>query len=298
MPKQSFQQNTIAMVYDFDGTLSPKSMQDYTLLPEFDIEEHKFWGEVETEVSASGADAMLVYMRILLEKARDKKIKIRREDYRQLAQRIEYFPGVEQWFDEINRCVRESGRDIQIKHYIISAGMHEILEGISIRKHFARIYASEYHFNSDGVADFPNRVINDTNKTQYLFRINKGKEEANQSINEHMNEAVRPIPFSNIVYIGDGLTDVPCMALTRRQGGHAIAVYRAEDRNGRKTCRTLLAAGRVDFIAEADYKSDSNLFRRAKLLLNAIMANIDYQRELFACKQAAGNNDPHSADPE
>lgn len=274
------QQDTIAMVYDFDGTLSPKSMQDYTLLPKLGIEEREFWADVDKEVIASGADPMLVYMRLLLERARDKDITIRRRDYRHLAQQIEYFPGVEQWFDSIDRHVHDRNSDIQIKHYIVSAGMLEILEGISIRKHFARIYASEYHFNAEGVADFPNRVINDTSKTQYLFRINKGKEQANQSINEHMDEAERPIPFSNMVYIGDGLTDVPCMALTRRQGGHAIAVYRTEDGKGQKTCQTLLDAGRVDFIAEADYRSGSNLFRRAALLLNAVMANIEYQREL------------------
>jgi hypothetical protein len=262
-------------------------MQGYTLLPEFNIEEQQFWEEVEKEVSASGADPMLVYMRLLLEKAQQKNVRIRRQDYHRLAHRIQYFPGVAQWFDNINHYVQNQNRDIQIKHYIVSAGMREILEGISIRKHFSRIYASEYHFNEEGVADFPNRVITDTNKTQYLFRINKGKEEAHQSINEHMDEALRPIPFNNIIYIGDGMTDVPCMALTRRQGGHAIAVYPENHAQGEQTCQSLLAANRVDFIAEADFQNNSKLFYRATLLLNAIMANIDYQRELHLCKQQA-----------
>ena len=285
MQASTFQQNTIAMVYDFDGTLSPKSMQDYTLLPELGIPETEFWAEVQNEVAASGADPMLVYMRLLLEKARQKNIQIRRSDYRRLAQRIEYFPGVEQWFDRVSHYVRQRSKDVRLKHYIVSAGMREILDGVSLRDHFARIYASEYHFNDAGVADFPNRVITDTGKTQYLFRINKGKEDTGQSINEHMDEDARPIPFSNLIYIGDGMTDVPSMALTRRQGGHAIAVYRQGHEDGENTCRTLLTAGRVDFIAEADYRSESKLFHRACLLLNAIIAKIDYQRELFYCRQ-------------
>ncbi len=283
MQNKTFSQNTIALVYDFDGTLSPKSMQNYTLLPKLKIKEEDFWQEVENEVISEGADPMLVYMRLLLEKARSKNIKICREDYRLLAKQIEYFPGVEQWFDIINQHVKNRSPDINVRHYIVSAGIREILEGVSIGKHFTRIFASEYHFTENGTADFPNRVITDTSKTQYLFRINKGREETHQNINEHMDESERPIPFSNMIYIGDGMTDVPSMALTRRQGGHAIAVYRAQHREGYNTCKALLHAGRVDFIAEADYRTESNLFRRARLLLNAIVSKIEYQRELYNC---------------
>lgn len=285
MRRDTFHQDTIALVYDFDGTLSPRSMQDYTLLPELNVDEHEFWSEVEREVHETGAEGMLVYMRLLLEKARERGMRIRQRDYRALAPRIEYFPGVEDWFERIGGYVRERSAHVRLKHYIVSAGMREILDGVSIRKHFARIYASEYHFDADEVADFPNRVITDTTKTQYLFRINKGREEAGESINEHMDEAVRPIPFSNIIYIGDGMTDVPSMAVTRRQGGHAIAVYRPEHARGRETCRELLNAGRVDFIAPADYRDGGELWRRTTLLLNAIMAHIEYQRELFHCKR-------------
>jgi 2-hydroxy-3-keto-5-methylthiopentenyl-1-phosphate phosphatase len=280
-----FSQNTIAMIYDFDGTLSPKAMQAYTLLPQLGIPEDEFWAEVQAEVQSTGAENMLVYMRLLLEKARERGITIRRRDYRMLAHKIRYFAGVEQWFNNINEYVRKQGRQIKIRHYLVSAGMREILEGASIKKHFSRMYASEYHFNSDGVADFPKLVITDTTKTQYLFRINKGREELAQSINEHMNEHVRPIPFSQMIYIGDGLTDVPSMAVVRKYGGHAIAVYREKHAKQLAACKELLSAGRVDFIARADYRLGHELFRRTGLLLNAIIANIEYERELFRCKQ-------------
>lgn len=285
MPGSEFSRNTIALVYDFDGTLSPKSMQDYTLLPEMGLDALAFWDTVDEEVRRTGAEPMLVYMRLLLERAREQGVEIRRRDYQALAPRIEYFPGVQTWFDRIGAYVNQRGADIHLRHYIISAGMREILEGVSIRKHFTRIYASEYHFNDDDIADFPNRVITDTTKTQYLFRINKGRETASESINEHMDESVRPIPFENIIYIGDGLTDVPSMAVTLRQGGHAIAVYRPDHDKSREVCRELLDAGRVDFIAEADYSEGGELWRRTTLLLNAIMAKIEYQRELFYSKK-------------
>ncbi|HET9653317.1 MAG TPA: hypothetical protein VFP36_14040, partial [Usitatibacter sp.] len=142
---------------------------------------------------------------------------------------------------------------------------------------------SEYYFNHHGVATFPKFLVTGTMKTQFLFRINKGIEAVTESIDEHMPEAERPIPFQNIVYVGDGMTDVPSMALSKKSGGHAVAVYDPRGAKGRATCVKLLDAGRVDFIAEADYRRGSKLSRRVELLLDAIIANIAYNREAFRC---------------
>jgi len=196
-----------------------------------------------------------------------------------MASAIDYFPGVATWFGRMNAYVaRRSNRRVKITHYLISAGQKEILEGVSIRKHFRRIYASEYHFNHHGVATFPKFLVTDTLKTQFLFRINKGIEDVTESINEHMPESARPIPFQNMIYLGDGMTDVPSMALTKKNGGHAVAVY---GERGRDTCVKLLEAGRVDFVAKADYRKSSKLSRRVELLLDAIIADIAYRREVF-----------------
>lgn len=277
--------DTIALIYDFDGTLTPKAMQDYTLLPKLGIPAADFWAEVQQEVKQTGAENMLVYMRLLLEKAKQKNITIRKQDYRQLASKIKYYAGVETWFDNINRYVKTRHKNVNVKHYLISAGMAEILEGVSIRKHFSKMYASAYHFNKQGVADFPKLVITDTTKTQYLFRINKGKEKLSDSINEHMPEIKRPIPFEHIIYIGDGMTDVPSMALTKKNGGHAIAVYKKNDAKQLEVCQKLLQADRADFIAAADYRDSQKLYRHTTLLLDFILANIEYKRELTACKK-------------
>ncbi len=280
--KKSFFQNAIALVYDFDGTLSPQPMQEYTVLPKIGVEPAAFWALVNREARETQSDPMLVYMRHILESLERERVDVKREDFAVMAKAIQYFPGVATWFARVNGYVRrKSGARAKLHHYLISAGQKEILDGASIRRHFRRIYASEYHFNHHGVATFPKLLVTDTLKTQFLFRINKGKESVTESINEHMPEADRPIPFANMIYLGDGMTDVPSMALTKKNGGHTVAVFDPHDARGRATCVKLLDAGRVDFVAEADYRPASKLSRRVRLLLDAIIADIAYRREAF-----------------
>ncbi len=282
-----FARNTLALIYDFDGTLTPQPMQEYTVLPQLGIAPQDFWSEVNAEVCRTGGDSILTYMRLLVEKIEANKAHLSREALRTLARDVRYFPGVETWFERINRYVHtRSGGLVQARHYIISAGLSEILEGISIKHHFERIYASQYHFNHHEVACFPTIVINDTSKTQYLFRINKGREQPGESINEYMPEAARPVPFTHMLYLGDGLTDVPCMTVTKNYGGFAIAVHNPDNANSLAVCRELVAGERIDFFAEADYRSGRTLERRVHSILDLIMARILFEREQHAFKSA------------
>lgn len=276
-----FTQNNIAIVYDFDGTLSPGSMQEYTILPQLKIKPEKFWAEVAKEAKETLAEPMLVYLRKILEEAEKRNIQIKREDYQELAKNIKYFPGVDNWFLKINDFIKQNSEEVNIYHYIISAGMKEILEGISIKDYFRQIYASEYYYNHVNKATFPKILINDTIKTQFLFRINKGKENISESINQHTSQKDRPIPFENILYIGDGLTDVPCMAVTKQNRGHAIAVYNSKDKKGQEVCAELLADNRVDFIAKADYREGKDLDKKVQSILRLILAKIECAREQF-----------------
>lgn len=288
-----FIQDTIALIYDFDGTLSPQPMQEYTVLPKLGIEPAVFWKEVDAETRQRGGETMLAYMRLLLEKAENKSVHIDRNKLAGLAKNIEYFPGVESWFERINQTVKTGSKGkIRIHHYIISAGLKEILDGVSIKRHFRNIFASEYHYDHHKRATFPKLLITDTTKTQFLFRINKGIEDLRESINSHMPENKRPVPFQNMIYIGDGSTDVPSMTVTTQNGGNAIAVFRkgrdGKSRETQRTCKELLRAGRIDFVAPADYSAGSVLERRVLLLLDSIMARIEYQRELFVCRKEQG----------
>ncbi len=283
-----FQQNTLAIIYDFDGTLTPQPMQEYTVLPKIGMDAQQFWREVETESIKEQADPILTYLRLLVEKIEQARQHLSPDDLCNMASQIEYFPGVDHWFEGINKYLLDkAGANINIEHYIISAGLKEILEGTSIRQYFTRIYASEYFFDHHNVATFPKVVINDTTKTQYLYRINKGCLDISDNINEYMPESNRRIPFGNMLYIGDGLTDVPCMTVTKKEGGFAIAVHDQDNQKGIKTCKKLLAANRIDYYAPADYSADGLLDKRVKLILDLIIARIHHAREKHACQRGS-----------
>ena len=285
-----FGHNVVAIVYDFDGTLTPLPMQEYTILPQIGIKDgNKFWEEVNAEAARTNGETIVAYMRLMLEKSKAGQFPVTAENLKELAGRINYFPGVETYFDRINDYVRQNfGSDIELRHYIISAGLNEIISGSVIAKHFYKVFASQYYYDEYGAATFPNVIVNDTLKTQFIFRINKGKENLSESINLHMPHAARPIPFKNILYIGDGLTDVPCMTVIRKNGGHSIAVYQPDKSPGQKTCCELLKAGRVDFIAKADYEKDTELDRFIKLLLDNIAQGIRYEKQRFSQSQKYG----------
>lgn len=278
--KAPFEKKVIALVYDFDGTLSPRPMQEYAFLPKIGEDPKAFWAESNRIAREQKADPLITYMHLLYKKAKAKGVRIDREDLVAQGREVEFFPGVEPWFDEISEYVkiRAESQGVIVRHYLVSSGLTEIIEGTSIRHKFHNIFASEYWFDAYEMP-YPKRVITDTGKTQYLFRINKGVEDLGESINEHMPETSRPIPFSNIIYFGDGDTDVPSMAVTRKNGGHAIAVY--PPNKARVKCVNLFKAGRCDFFAPADYRRGSDLFKRTCLLLDSILANIRVREEMW-----------------
>ena len=273
-------QNTIALVYDFDGTLIPKTMQDYTIIPRLKLRSEKFWSDIMEEAEATDGEVMMIYMRQLITRASSMNIKITKSEFKLMASKIEYFKGVFTWFDNINKYLKNNHKRIKVAHYVISAGHHEILESTAIRKKLTNVFGSQYYFNEQGHATFPKVVVTDTAKTQFLFRINKGKEKVSDSINSHMPEELRPIPFENMIYIGDGLTDVPSMALIKKQNGHSVSVYPKGSKKQKKVSNDLLAAKRVDFIAEANYARNSVLFKRICLIIDMISARIKYRNEV------------------
>jgi hypothetical protein len=282
--KPGFGKKTIALVYDFDGTLSPRPMQEYTFLPKIGEDPKAFWRECNKIAREQEADPLITYMHLMYQKAKARNVRIDRDDLVALGRDVELFAGVEAWFDEIAKyiAIRAESQGVELRHYLISSGLVEIIEGTRIRPHFHNVFASEYWFEAYDLP-YPKRVITDTGKTQYLFRINKGIENLGQSINEHMAEDTRPIPFSNMIYFGDGETDVPSMAVTRKNGGHAIAVHTPG--KSKTKCIDLFRAGRCDFFAPADYTRGSELFRRTTLLIDRILANIRLEEEAWRLRR-------------
>jgi haloacid dehalogenase-like hydrolase len=273
-----FDKKTIALVYDFDGTLSPRPMQEYAFLPQIGADPVAFWAESNALATQARADPLITYMHLMYKKAKDKGVRIDRRDLVAQGRQVELFAGVETWFESIGSYIKSHAQShgVQLRHYLISSGLSEIVEGTSIYKRFHNVFASEYWFEAYDLP-YPKRVITDTGKTQYLFRINKGVEDLGLSINQHMPEAQRPIPFANMIYFGDGDTDVPSMAVMRKNGGHAVAVY--PPGKSKAKCVDLFNAGRCDFFAPADYRRGSDLFRRTCLLLDRMLANIRVEEE-------------------
>ncbi len=253
-----------AIMYDFDKTLCTRDMQEYSFIPGLGITPKTFWKEAG-ELSSAGMDRILAYMYLMLKKAREANRPIKRENFVEMGQNIDFFPGVTKWFERITAYGQENG--VAVEHFIISSGLKEIIEGSELRDKFRKIYACEFHYDVNGVADWPLVSVNYTTKTQFLFRINKGVLEFSddEALNRFVPEDERPVPFRNMVYIGDGMTDVPCMKLVKANGGHSIAVYQ---RGQKEKVEDLLLHRRVDFVALADYEEGMELDRLVKRIID------------------------------
>lgn len=249
----------MAIAYDFDGTLAPGNMQEHSFIPKLEIEISAFWAEVKENAKAQDMDEILSYMQLMLKKASEKNLPIRRSDIRNHGKDMAFFPGVGDWFSLINQYAEE--QDVEVYHYIISSGLREMIKGTAIGKRLKFIFASGFSYDANKVAEWPALAVNYTNKTQYLFRINKGINNSydNQEINKFTADEDRPIPFSNIIYIGDGETDIPCMKMLKYQGGTSIAVFNPAKRASKKRrapkeiANQLVEHGRADFAVPANY---------------------------------------------
>lgn len=246
----------IALMYDFDKTLCTTDMQAYTFIPNLGMSADEFWQKASDLADNKKMDRILAYMYLMLDEAHIHRKPIRRNDFVVLGKDLELYPGVVEWFERINRFGKEQG--VAIKHYIISSGLREIIEGSSIYKEFDDVFAGEFLYDENGVACWPKNVVNYTTKTQFLFRINKGVLDISNDddLNRFTPEENRPVPFRNMIYIGDGLTDVPCMKLVKVNGGCSIAVY---PQGKRSKVTDLIRDERVNFIEPADYSENSKL---------------------------------------
>lgn len=260
-----YKKPVFALIYDFDRTLCTKDMHEYSFIPSLKMEPEEFWEQAEKLACSNKMDQVLAHMYLVLSKARAAKKPITRENFVELGKGLEFFPGVESWFSNINEFAE--GMNAAVEHYVISSGLKEIIEGSIIYKSFNEVFASEYYYDKDGDACWPKISVNCTTKTQFLFRINKGVLDISDddNLNRYTPEYERPVPFGNMIYIGDGLTDVPCMKLVKSNGGYSIAVYQ----EGKKSkAENFLKHGRVDLLALADYSQDSELSEIVKQMLS------------------------------
>ncbi len=260
----------IALIYDFDGTLAPGNMQEYDFIPAVGKSNKEFWTEANTLAEEQDADMVLTYMARMLQEAKSKGLSLRREAFQESGRRVTLYKGVREWFERINAY--GAARGIRILHYINSSGMKEIIEGTEIAHEFRKIYACSFLYDVDGIAYWPAVAVNYTNKTQFIFKINKGVESVSDTklVNQYLEEEKRPVQFKHMIFIGDGTTDIPCMRLVKSQGGHSIAVYNPSNQGSFEAMRKLIDEGRATYVCPADYTEGGEIDKLVKTIIDKI----------------------------
>lgn len=268
-----------AIVYDFDGTLAPGNMQEHSFFAEHGLSTSEFWAEVKAVAKAEDADEILVYMRAMLQHARKRDTPITASLLARHGD-VRLFDGLDRWFNRLNEEGRRQG--LAIDHYVISSGLLEMIRGCQIFDRFTKVFASHFLYNDRGEATWPGAAINYTTKTQFLFRINKGIDNTwdNDRLNRWLPMAERPVPFSRMIFIGDGATDIPSMKTVRSQGGNAIAVFdpsKWDAPSARELIFRLIAEDRAHFVAPADYTEGSQLDITVRGILGRIARDTGFR---------------------
>ena len=255
---------TIGILYDFDKTLCTTDMQEYDFIKNLGMNSEDFWGEAAAITKKHEVEKILAYMFVMIKKCKEKGIPLTEDYLKQCGQHVELYKGVSTWFDRINAFGESMG--VVIEHYIISSGTYEIIQGTPIAKYFKRIYACRYMYDDKGEAVWPALAINYTLKTQYIYRISKGTLDVTDdyNLNRSQDESLRRIAYQNMIYIGDGLTDIPCMKLVKERGGKSIAVY---PMGNSYHVKPLVEDERINFVCAADYSEGSTLENFVKLTI-------------------------------
>jgi 2-hydroxy-3-keto-5-methylthiopentenyl-1-phosphate phosphatase len=279
---------TIALCYDFDKTLSPDNMQEYGFIQKLGLNPDQFWAKTGTISNKHFSDYVNSYMYYMIEAYKEQNFPLTKETLFENGKVIELFDGLETWFSRINEFGKNLG--IKIEHYIISSGLKSMIEGTSIAKEFKRIYACEFIYNDKNEPIWPAQAINYTTKTQFLYRINKGLlDEIDRAVNYPMEKTLRPVPFSNIVYIGDSESDIPAMRLTVKNGGHAIGVYNPKQERPTQLLE-LVRDNRINFYAPADYSENSMLDTIIKEIILKIKHTYHLDTQTLLQKEEAKQN--------
>ena len=273
----------VAICYDFDKTLSPDDMQAQGYIQSVGDDVQSFWKESNGLAEDNDMDQNLAYMFTMIQKAHGKFV-FNRQALMDYGAKVQLFPGVETWFKRIREYGRSKG--VVVEHYIISSGLKEMIEGTIVAKEFEKIYARSFYYDSCGVAQWPAQVINYTSKTQFLFRIEKGTLDVNDSaVNDYFEPEDIRIPFRNMIYIGDSDTDIPCMKLINANSGHSIGVFNPETNDKRKVYK-MMEDKRIKYFAPANYTEDSELDRLVKAIIDQTASNeklmsLHYQKKNF-----------------
>ena len=264
---------TVALIYDFDGTLSPGNMQEFGFIQAIGKTPREFWELSNRNPDGQQVNHILSYMKLMIEEARKAGIALTRESFMSFGRNIELLNGVKEWFALINDYGKRQG--VTVEHYINSSGQAELIEGSPIAHEFKKIFACSFWYDENGTAVWPAVAVDYTGKTQFLFKIAKGIMDIsdNKKVNESRREVEKPIPFPNMIYFGDGETDVPCMKIVKMFGGNAIAVWQEGNAKQHRTALKLLRQDRVNFICKADYSVGGEIYNVVTAIIDKVKAD-------------------------
>ena len=261
-------------MYDFDKTLSTTDMQNYAFIPNLGMTPDEFWGETGKLSAKYEVERILSYMYCMIKFCKEKGIKMTKEYLKECGKNIKFYPGVSTWFKRINDYANERG--IKVEHYLVSSGTKEIVEGCSIVNEFTQVYGCEFLYDENGEACWPKMAINFTQKTQFFFRVAKGAIKPTDDAGVNEKSVDHRVDYKNIIYVGDGMTDIPSMTLVKKNGGHSIAIHPKDDKD---TVQQIYDDNRCDFIVEADYSANGEMDKVVKMLIDLISVQEKLERK-------------------
>lgn len=278
--------NTIALICDCDETLAPDTSN--TLVESLGLDAKAFWSQCGGLVAA-GWDPPLAYLTHLLALSEKGTIPpLTRQVLQDIGGGIMFFPGVPDVVTNLRKAISQNQdyRDagVQLEWYVVSGGIEELLHATALEAATNDIFACSFHYNEGGRAVSVKRAVTFTEKTKFIYAINKGisGEELKRSpykVNDAIVPDARRVPVDHMIYVGDGPSDIPCFSMIKSLGGHAIGVMRSDDRELRKPYE--LARGQRLTVGPytADYRPASDLYRMLDRLIRGIADDIVVERQ-------------------
>jgi len=273
----------IALIFDFDDTLAPDSTSSF--LESIGIDTKDFWGKKVKTLLDEDWDPIPAYLYKMIEASKEGK-SITKEKLKAFGKRINFNEGVKRFFPYIKSTFEKKYPDISIEYYMISSGVGEIIRHTEIAKHFTQIWASDFEYDHKGEILFPKKIVSFTDKTRYIFHVSKGiigeKSMANPfEVNKKVAEEKLRIPFANMIFTGDGYTDIPCFSMIKRNGGIAFGVYDREHHDKFGRAWGFIEEGRVTNLHSANYKKGSDLCNSIEMGLESICRKIELRKAIY-----------------
>lgn len=270
----------IAVIFDFDDTLAHDSTTDF--LKSVGIDTQDFWKKRVDPLVEDGWDPIPAYLYMMIEESKHRKPeeRITREKLESFGNEVRLFDGVSRLFSTIHKHVEGKSEDIKVEFFLISSGIGDVVRNTKISHHFTDIWSSDFQYNENNEIYFPKRIVSFTDKTRYIFSISKGligPEFKNKpfDVNDKTQSGKFYIPFENMIFVGDGLTDVPCFSLIKKYNGITFAVYDPNRQDKWSRAWKFIQDQRVNSLLPADYSKNSALMTSLLMAIDGLILKIE-----------------------